>query len=117
MDSADARSNYLDGGEYAGAPLEAAADFGLPAGDITDARLADAVADAGYAYYVVAEIVAGDLQLRVSLAGAGNTAGLDADRIYPIAVTAVQGAEEASNSFGVWLDAHTLSPDGDGRCP
>ena len=115
VDSADNRGDYLDGWEYVGSALDAV-DFGLSAGDLTGSALTDAIDDSGYVYYFVAELVSGDLRIRVSPAGASDTAGLDADRVYPLTVEAVQSSLSAKRTLGIWLDTTTLSPNDNGLC-
>ena len=114
VDGADNRGNYLDGWEYAGAPL-VAGDFGL-AGTLTSVELQD-LAGNQYRYFFAASLDAGAVQMRVSPAGAGNSAGLDVDRVYPLAVAVEDDqAETATLTIAFWLDRHTLSPNDDGRC-
>ena len=124
VDSGDARANYLDGWEFVGGQLTADGDFGQSAGDIDTVTLTDSIEGSGYVYYFVGEITSDNvdnrenIQLRVSPAGAGNTAGLDSDRVYPITVTAIKsGSSNVSKDFGIWLDVHALSPNNNGRCP
>ena len=113
VDSADARANLLDGWEYVGAPLTAAG-FGL-----TDALVSVTLGDVNghdFVYFFAAEVVPTGVQLRVTPAGAGNTAGLDAERVYPIEVTAASATATGSQTIGVWLDLSRLSPGDDGHC-
>ena len=114
VDSADARANYLDGWEYVGAALDAT-DFGRT-GDILAVSIADTVDTNEYVYFFATELTGGDVQIRVTPAGAGNTLGLDADRVYPIEATATTSAGTDTITLGVWLDITTLSPDDDGLC-
>lgn len=117
VDSADAQTNYLDGGEVVGDPLDAD-DFGLVG---TTTIKAITVADIGVEqarWYFTASLSSGTVQLTVSDPGASDF-GLDADRVYPIRLTATDdtdAANTASLDLGVWLDTTTLSPRDDGGC-
>ena len=124
VDSADHRANYLDGWEYVGDALNAGA-FDDDANANANAKVLSAViTDTSemneYRYFFAPEIVAGAVQLRVTPAGASATSGLDADRIYPLTITA--DIESGGNKIereitrGVWLDTSTLSPTANGRC-
>ena len=93
VDSADARANYLDGWEYVG-PALTAADFGL-AGSLSTVSMEDTIASNQYVYFFATELTSGNVQIRVTPAGASNTVGLDADRVYPITVTGA-GVRRAS---------------------
>ena len=131
VDADNARADYLDGGEYAGDALDAS-DFGLT-GAILSAYLTETEAGNNHLYFFASQVTGGDVQLSISDAGAGDTLGLDADRVYPVRVTATAdngtttaqasgGAdatsddETASIDVGVWLDTSTLSPNDDGLC-
>ena len=120
VDSADHRANFLDGWEYAGAAFDWDAFGFTSTTDITSATIADTVEANGYVYFFAVEIVSGDVQLRITPAGAGNTAGLTNDRLYPLTVTAAVVAQGITIpkdlSVGIWLDTTTLSPSDDGRC-
>ena len=70
-----------------------------------------------FVYFFATELDSGNVQLRVTPAGASNTVGLTAERVYPITVTGITaGALSNSIDLGVWLDITTLSPNDDGRC-
>ena len=46
-----------------------------------------------------------------------STKLLDASKVYPVTITADDDGVTASIDIGVWVDASTASPDGDGGCP
>ena len=108
VDAANNRANYLDGGELAGAPLDAT-DFGLT-GSILDAFLTEATPGSAYLYYFGSQVTAGDVQLSITDAGAGDTLGLDADRVYPVQVTATtdNGTPYDANYAGIDIDGNPV---------
>ena len=115
VDSADARANYLDGWEFVG-PALAPADFGFAA-DVVAASIEDTGDANEFVYFFSTEVDSGNVQLRVTPAGASNTVGLTAERVYPITVTGTTtGLLSQSIDLGIWLDITTLSPNDDGRC-
>ena len=84
VDSTDARANYLDGWEKVGAPITDS-DFS-PGGALVNVVLRD-IGDHNYSYFFALGAEANNArQLYVTPAGASNTSGLDADRVYPIAL-------------------------------
>ena len=122
------RAAYLDGMEFVG-PVLGAANFGLT-GAITAAELAETgdIADSRNRYFFDETVGSGNIRLSVSLAGASDLGGLDADQVYPVRVRAtvdndVQGTknrrrkETRQLDIGVWLDTATISSSGDGSCP
>ena len=108
VDAANSRENYLDGGEYVGDALDAT-DFGL-AGSILDAFLSEASPGNTYLYFFASEITGGDVQLSITDAGAGDTLGLDADRVYPVQVTATtdNGTPYDANYAGIDVDGNPV---------
>ena len=108
VDADASRADYLSGAESVGAAFSAS-DFGLSGSP--DYTLADAVDGSGHAYFF--SLNSG--QLTVTGAGAGDTAGLDADRVYSVRITATDAdGDSAYLDVGVWLDTSTVSnPDGD----
>ena len=108
VDAANNRANYLDGGELAGAPLDAA-DFGLT-GSILDAFLTEATPGSAYLYFFASQVTGGDVQLSITDAGAGDTLGLDADRVYPVQVTATtdNGTPYDANYAGIDIDGNPV---------
>ena len=111
VDADDQQVNYLDGGELVGETFDAA-DFGLGEADSIILSGGD---ETDYHYFFNLSAAG---QLSVSEAGASGL-GLDADRVYPLRVTATDEGtlvESASIDVGVWLDTSTLSPGDDGQC-
>ena len=115
VDDQASRAAYLTGGENVGAAFDST-DFGL-SGDVASVIVGDVEAGNDFRYYFGAAIPSGDVQLTVSDTGAADSLGLDADRVYPVRVTATGGTGgTAFLDVGVWLDTTTLSPNDDGLC-
>ena len=115
VDDQASRAAYLTGGENVEAAFDSTA-FGL-SGDVASVIVGDVEAGNDFRYYFGAAIASGDVQLTVSDTGAADSLGLDADRVYPVRVTATDGTgETAFLDVGVWLDTTTLSPNDDGLC-
>ena len=114
LDDGGLRSDYLTGDERVGADFDST-DFGLT-GDVVSVTLDDVEAGNDFRFFFDAEIVADNVRLEVSEAGAGDTLGLNTDRIYPVRVTATDaGGASAYLDVGVWLDT-ALAANGDGLC-
>ena len=57
-------------------------------------------------------------QLTVSVGGANDTSGLDADQVYPVVLTVMDGVGWLDSVIvAVQLDTTNESPSGDGLCP
>ncbi len=121
VDAKTPRGSYLSGGELVGAAFTPAG-FGL-SGTVTYA-LSDVLEGSGDVYFFEFESGSPSL-LKVSAAGAGDTQGLDDDRVYPVRVTATDAnGASAYLDVGVWVDSSTVSDpdndpntqDGDGSC-
>ena len=70
------------------------------------------------ANYLLFDYVTSTGQLMVNDAGANGLLGLDADAPYPVVMTAADGRGGwDAITVGVYLDANTKSPAGDGVCP
>ena len=115
VDDSSSRSVYLNGSETVGAAFDRD-DFRL-GNAIASVELAEVEAGDAVRFYFEHTLSGGSLQLLVSEAGAGNTLGLDSDRVYPVRVWATAtGGATTYLDVGVWLDTSTTSPDGDGLC-
>ena len=114
-DDGSGRADYLTGGEDVGAALPKG-DFDLP--DIASVVIGNVPGSGEYRYFFRSNLGgSGSVQLIVTDAGAGDTQGLDVDRIYPVRLTATSAAGvEKFLDVAVWLDNSTLSPNDDGRC-
>ena len=105
------RPGYLDGGELVGAPVVAVDPDGDPLASYLGLE------DEGSNYFFF-DYSTSTGQLFVSDAGADDYVGLDADKIYPVIVTAADRRGKWDKiEVGVYLDSAIPAPSGDGLCP
>ena len=105
----------LSGGELAG-PAIAASTLQLV--DFEDAQLEDVSEDAANRFFFDVVRTAASIRLTVAALGASDTAGLAAERAYPVRLVAEDSAGvRMAAELAIWIDASTASADGDGQCP
>ena len=105
----------LSGGELAGPAIAASA---LQLADFAAAELEDVAEDGANRFYFDVVRTEVSIRLSVNALGASDTAGLAAERAYPVRLVAEDSAGgRMAAELAVWLDASTASANGDGVCP
>ena len=109
VDDATDRGTYLDGGETVGAALTAT--------DSDGDGVAYALGVDDHQHYLFFSVNSSG-QLSVNEAGANDTSGLDADRVYPLVLTATDGNGGSDRIIvAVQLDTANEATGDDGVCP